>query len=605
MSLRRTNSSSLIAQTKQHLLAESPLPSPSLPSIVPRHGKKDVRSLTKKILRLLFWLTGVTVLLWGTGGLLRTGRPAAISYLSSDGGSYEIVGEDDLPDTPTPVMVTDRRGRSKWTMSIPPSLNFPLRPTDYQNMYDLSDKVAQHVRDTKSNAISHSGHFGYYRVDPNYMDVEDAEEHNLLPGLSKTLGHDISMSMLGSSQDSTSKQEIETANSNIPICSKSLTFLLETSNAGMGATLLALWLSYGLAQRENRAFFLDDTNWPYGSYTTYFRAPPTPSCRPPPKTQRIPCPHYAKHLIVSAATTTYTFGHAFNEEFEDPKKMGVERQRPIFEMMRRGYDALFEISGEDGTFVATRVGELNDTIRAKGGIEVGMHIRHGDRHPLEFQYQKSYIPLANYVEAARDLIFERFEKSGHDGQEDTDAEMASRFVVASDDPEVYDAEEIKRGGVRAQGRISLASKSKLEAGANAKNGKLSETLGWEGGFFTSVFWSLGLGPQIPKIEGAPVPSRRRETGQSSPADIVSRNDLATREEDLHAHPSPQSLQLRELVGRAYMLDLAILGQADRVVCTVSSAGCRILAVMMGWEKAMEKGWWRNVDGDFEWKGVVW
>jgi hypothetical protein len=34
-------------------------------------------------------------------------------------------------------------------------------------------------------------------------------------------------------------------------------------------------------------------------------------------------------------------------------------------------------------------------------------------------------------------------------------------------------------------------------------------------------------------------------------------------------------------------------------------GCKLLAVMMGWENAIVKGRWVNIDGDFEWKGVAW
>ncbi|KAL9106740.1 MAG: hypothetical protein Q9227_008310 [Pyrenula ochraceoflavens] len=630
MSLRRNNSSSLISQTKQHLLAESPLPSPSLPSIVPRHGKKSkAHSLTRKIIRLLVWLIGVTILLWGTDRLLRSsGRAPAISYLSSDGGSYEIVGEEDLPDTPTPVMVTDRRGRSKWTISIPPALDFPLKPAAYAGICSMSDEIAQHVRETKSNAVSthsHSGHYGYYRVDPNYMDIGDAEEHGLLPGFSSrssSLGPANEQSMLGS---------LSSEDSSLPICDRSLTFLLATPSAGLGPTLLSLWLAYGLAQREHRAFFLDSTGWPYGSYTTYFLAPPTPKCRPPPKTQRTSCPHYAKHLVISAATTKWAFGHAFTDEFEDPKKIGVARQRPIFDLIRTGYEALFKLQGEDASFLETRIAELNDTIRGKGGIEVGVHVRHGDRHPYEFQYQKSYIPLAKYVEAARDLIFDEFEgPKGTNRKKQESAEnkeFASRLIVASDDPEVYESEEMKKGGIRAQGRISLASKTHLDEVKDGKSkskskgmkkpGHLGETLGWEGGFFTPVFWSLGLGPRIPKVEGAPTPSRRRDVGpeahyltpRSDSSSTSASSSLEDREaegeEDAHAHPSPESLQLRELVGRSYLLDLGVLGQADRIVCGVSASGCRILAVMMGWEKAMERGWWKNVDGEFDWKGVVW
>ena len=55
-----------------------------------------------------------------------------------------------------------------------------------------------------------------------------------------------------------------------------------------------------------------------------------------------------------------------------------------------------------------------------------------------------------------------------------------------------------------------------------------------------------------------------------------------------------------------MMDLAVLGKAsDRLVCTVSSMGCKLLAVMMGWEAAIEQGKWVNIDGDFEWRGVDW
>ena len=54
------------------------------------------------------------------------------------------------------------------------------------------------------------------------------------------------------------------------------------------------------------------------------------------------------------------------------------------------------------------------------------------------------------------------------------------------------------------------------------------------------------------------------------------------------------------------MDLAVLGKAsDRLVCTVSSMGCKLLAVMMGWEAAIEQGKWVNIDGDFEWRGVDW
>lgn len=45
------------------------------------------------------------------------------------------------------------------------------------------------------------------------------------------------------------------------ICERSLTYVLETTDAGIGKTLMGLWLAYGLAKREDRAFFIDDAYW--------------------------------------------------------------------------------------------------------------------------------------------------------------------------------------------------------------------------------------------------------------------------------------------------------------------------------------------------------
>jgi hypothetical protein len=64
-------------------------------------------------------------------------------------------------------------------------------------------------------------------------------------------------------------------------------------------------------------------------------------------------------------------------------------------------------------------------------------------------------------------------------------------------------------------------------------------------------------------------------------------------------------QMRTLVGRAYVLDLAVLARAsDATVCAVSSAGCRILGVAMGWEGVRHEGSsrrkWINVDDGRGW-----
>jgi hypothetical protein len=160
------------------------------------------------------------------------------------------------------------------------------------------------------------------------------------------------------------------------------------------------------------------------------------------------------------------------------------------------------------------------------------------------------------------------------------AEMHSLMVVASDDPDVYESEEFAEAA-RAQEQIKLASKQHLPPPSNAGMRKwIDESVGWEGGFFAGMFWSLGKPSSVPAT--------------------------AVELKDTNLPPTEEALRLRELVGRAYLMDLAVLGRSsDRIVCTVSSMGCKLLAVMMGWEHAVVQGGWVNIDGDFEWRGVSW
>ena len=254
--------------------------------------------------------------------------------------------------------------------------------------------------------------------------------------------------------------------------------------------------------------------------------------------------------------------------------MGVARQWQIFGMMREGYEKLFRLAGEDGEWLDEHVNG------SQSECGVGIHVRHGDRHPFEFQYSESYVPLGKYIEAAEEM-----------------SPAGGNIVVASDDPDVYLSREMADAGIeRAQARIILASKKTLGNGG----------LGWEGGFFANVFRSLGLPPELQRTERSrgtgPRPSRGRkmmESGGAGEAEVV----------DTYAHPPPEALRLREYVARAYLLDLAVLGGCGRVVCAVSSATCRVLGVMVGWEGVSsgeeEGGAWRNVDGAWGWRVLDW
>jgi hypothetical protein len=285
---------------------------------------------------------------------------------------------------------------------------------------------------------------------------------------------------------------------------------------------------------------------------------------------------------------TSTFGHSFTDEYEDPTKMRVMRQSKIFSLAHTGYEALFKLRTDDAEYVLNRALELYGHVKSEGGMSIGLHVRRGDKHPLEYQYQKDYIPLTRYIDAARALYIDIVEGAAKKKSRSSffssnplvvARHTTSKIILASDDPLVYESPELGPNSVRAQDRIVLATKAALEAAQSegSKNKWVDEITGWEGGFYKDVFYSLG-----------------QPVGNAE--DMKKANEGAVPD---------GAMKLRELVGRAYLLDLSVLGKADTVVCTVSSVSCRLLGVMMGWQEAVVGGKWRNVDGEFEWRGIMW
>ncbi|KAF2474796.1 uncharacterized protein BDR25DRAFT_332137 [Lindgomyces ingoldianus] len=564
--------------SRRGLLSPSPPPSPSLPSLVPRHGKKQPWSSHSRLVkRLLIGFCGVTILAWLVVRQLYSHQSQTTDY-DYEEEEYEMVGDSLLPQEPSAVVVSDIKGKPKWIVSIPASYDFPLRPAQYREICSQSMELSKQLRQDghTSNGFA-KRMLNYYSRDQYYLDVQEAEDQGLLPP-SKNQERPKGF------VDDASMVDGKVAGNSMKVCDRTLTYVMETTDAGFGNSLLRLWMSYGLALAENRTFFIDDTRWPYGKYSTFFMPPPSAGCLPPPKQQIVPCPHNARHIAVSAATTQQTFGHAFTDEYEDPTKMEVQRQHNIFALLRAGYDALFKLRPDDSKYVTERTESLYAPIIKNGGISIGIHVRRGDKHPFEYQYQKDYIPLDRYVDTARDIFIERIE-GGKSKKKNkprsletklTPRHTSSKIILASDDPEVYEAAEMG-SSLRAQDRIVLATKATLEAAQGHKNPWIDEISGWEGGFYKDVFWSLG-----------------RPVGN---AEDMTKLDNDKVPED--------AMRLRELVGRAYLLDLAVLGEADTIVCTVSSIGCRILAVMLGWESAIQNGNWKNVDGDFDWRGITW
>ncbi|KAI0535954.1 hypothetical protein GGR58DRAFT_419217 [Xylaria digitata] len=560
-----------------HLIFSSPPPSPGLPALVPRPRKSSSAPRPSRVLRLLVWVTGLAGLLLLLKAVIQgSERIQLIGWSFRYDEQYEMVGQNALPNIPAPIALTDRHGKSRWTVSIPPTSKFPLSIKEYSDICTKCQEVAAHVRELRGQ--SPPSPQDYYYEDPYFMDVREAEKKGIFLGI-----EDKKRSVTTEAQDGHLVGQRKDGLADMETCRTSLTFVLESSDAGLGSTLMMLWTAYGLAQKEKRAFFIEDSRWAYGQYTDMFKSSPVQDCKPPPRHQMLPCPRSAKHLVVSAATAREIFGNNFNAEYENTKRTDINRERPIYDLARVGYEALFHLNGDDQPYVNNRVKELKEKASVpKGnyndGAIVGVHVRQGDLHPLEYQYNGAYIPLDLYAQKSQELIEERHNYSTPLGGEDIVAKQHSFMVVASDNPDVYEADEFK-DAVRAQEQIKLAGKQPEEAVKTNKwvmHKFVDEAFGWEGGFFASMFWNLG----------------RTAIGTDDSAEEAQ-------------EPSADTVRLRGLVGRAYVMDLAVLGGAsDTVICTMSAMGCRLLAVMMGWDKAMTAGNWVNIDGSFMWTGIT-
>ncbi|KAM5369915.1 hypothetical protein ACJZ2D_008816 [Fusarium nematophilum] len=568
-----------------HLLF-SPPPSPALPALVPRPRKRTSSQILvtrpSRVFRRLFLLGGLFSVVYLLALAFQNPDviPAVWPYFAQE--EFEMVGQDALPDFPTPILISDNKGRSKWTVSVPPDQKFPLTMDRYAEMASQCREVSSRARDLHRKApLTEQEIMNYDARDEYFVDVYDAERSGLLtPG--KGLRAKAKGRFVGVNKNHMKYK---------PVCSSSMTFVLETSDAGLGNTLMMLWTFYGLAKKQGRDFFIVDSRWAYGPYTEIFDTPPIPDCRPPPIHHIVPCPFQARHLVVSASTAKEIFpallakNHRIGGTGDDV--------RDLFELARTGFEDLFVLSHDDQAYVDNRIkglqakAKVGDTATTRTPV-VGLHIRHGDQHPLEFQYRETYIPAELFLKHVGLLVEEHYNASG------TEDPSNRHFitVLASDDPTVREEPEFSNV-VLSQDRIRLASKGAIqEANGNPHmlHNFVDETFGWEGGFFAPMFWNLGV--------------ERKNNAAEAPAGV---NVEDVNEEARHmAPPSEDTLRLRSLIGRAYMMDLAVLSESsDKIVCAVSAMGCRLLAVMMGWEDGMEKRGWVNVDGSYGWTGINW
>ncbi|POR36429.1 Uncharacterized protein TPAR_03374 [Tolypocladium paradoxum] len=535
-----------------HLLF-SPPPSPSLPALVPRPKRSSSQIFTtrpRRLVRLLVYLISLLAAFYVLAFALRNRNvlPAVLPHSKEE--AFDMEEQDTLPDFPTPIVVGDSRRRPKWTVSIPRDYDFPLSIKEYAGMGGLCREVsAQATVLHHKTPLSNEMMLSYDNPDDYFVDIQEAERTGLLPGAGRAKSP-----------------------------KRSGRF------SGIGGSLMTLWTLYALAKEQGRAFFIDESRWAYGAYTDMFQAPPIPDCRPAPRHQMVPCPVQARHLVVSSVTTKDALPALLAKHC---RNTGADiSQRDLLELAWTGYRALFKLTKEDQEYVDKRIKELEGRAKTGGTASqdapiIGLHIRRGDQHPLEYQYRDTYIPAEVFLGRAQRLAETHYNDTKTEGEK-----RKAITVIASDDPMVHKESDFSDAYL-AQQRIRLASKEAIEQAnpdPHVLHHFVEEARGWEGGFFAPMFWNLGA------------ERKNNAAATAAPGDYSKSMEPA----------SEQTLRLRSFIGRAYMMDLAVLaGASDKVVCAVSAMGCRMLGVMMGWERAMEKGAWVNVDGGYSWNGLSW
>lgn len=178
--------------------------------------------------------------------------------------SLHLIDDEISLQEPMPVLIANPKGGPRFSISLPPQLQYPLKPSEYSSICSRSDDLARRLRhqNSRSGYSQNKGCKEYYQKDPNFMDVREAEQHGILP-VKQIGGPSSDLPVSDDLRRRSVEEELDSGQTvgNRKICEKSLTYVLETTDAGIGKTLLGLWLSYGLADKEGRAFFIDDSNW--------------------------------------------------------------------------------------------------------------------------------------------------------------------------------------------------------------------------------------------------------------------------------------------------------------------------------------------------------
>jgi hypothetical protein len=232
-------------------ISSSPPSSPGLPKYTIPEEKKSRLSI---FVHAAIWSLLVGFLLWAITALFyrSQGFKTDLNWISVEGENHTLVHVDAQPADLIPVVFNDSEGKTRWTISIPDEREFPLAPADYMNLCIKAHEVPHHLMMDKQM----TGHFGYYHRDDMYMNVNEAEQKAFLPPSLKPHHDSVVAGVEDHANDGEDNVDIDTG-----MCKRSITYVMQSFDAGFGGSLMGLWLAYGLAVKENRAFFIDDRNW--------------------------------------------------------------------------------------------------------------------------------------------------------------------------------------------------------------------------------------------------------------------------------------------------------------------------------------------------------
>ncbi|KZO94103.1 hypothetical protein CALVIDRAFT_539479 [Calocera viscosa TUFC12733] len=306
---------------------------------------------------------------------------------------------------------------------------------------------------------------------------------------------------------------------------------------GLAADLALIAQLAGLARQRNRTFFIDDTYWNRGSWLDYFED--VRSTQPGPEPGCLPPP--ADELVACPRLARHWVVTSHTAKFHMMHDFSEAYQDPYKQSVNR-QKPIFETGRVSLSKTIRPTSSLHDLIeQARSGFPkrpyVGVHIRRGDQTAMSWRYHKGYVPTSEYVGAAQKTI--------------PALDSIEAIYVASDSlSALLEFSEAAPEEWNVQASIPTNG-SRVEYSAERETE----------GYFQRQ-WD-----QIPEEE-------------------------------------------REALTRGMIIDLALVtgawgkDETERpaaVICTLSSHVCRIAAMTLGWERAIEQKGWVEIDnrGDIE------